>query len=147
MLLTCYLCSFSADRLQLPMEALCVSLSLFSTQIRKTHRWLWVNYIIFQSGHACIQIILEYDLSLSGHLIFEMQQKVTREAQIFQTHMQILTEFLYEVLQSLSYLLFYIQHRSPRFAVPGLTSILLLEKSKNSLNGKVLHILTQPLSL
>lgn len=30
--------TFFAGRLQLPMEALCVSLSLFSNQIKKMHR-------------------------------------------------------------------------------------------------------------
>lgn len=53
------------------MEALCVCLSLFSTQIKRTHRWLWVTYIIFhsQSGHACIQIILKKrDPSHSGEV-------------------------------------------------------------------------------
>lgn len=48
---------FSADRLQLPMEASCVSSSLFSTKIKKTLS-LWVDYIFFQcqSGPACIHI-------------------------------------------------------------------------------------------
>lgn len=50
---------FFAGRLQLPMEALCVSLSLFSNQIKKTDRWPWVACTFFQSqySHACFQVI------------------------------------------------------------------------------------------
>lgn len=65
------------------MEALCVSLSLFSTQIKKIHRWLWVVYTPSSSNHSLVMYAFsihpeKQDLSPSGSsfLLCKMGQNI-----------------------------------------------------------------------
>lgn len=150
---------FCADRLQLPMEALCASLSLFSTKIKKTHLSLWVDYIIFQaqSGPACIQINpgkQEFFFQATWYLKWNIKEYCTskpiRKSPGKQSYFKCTWTFLlsYWMLSSCrhchAYCLFlsYSRCRRPRFAMSVLNSLLLLETLKIvTRNGKTLVIL------
>ncbi len=120
---------FSTDRLQLPMEASCVCLSLFSTQIKRTHRWLWVAYIIFQSqsGHACIQIILEKKRSFSFRRVDILNNAEYCSSKASENH--ACTFLLKQCVKPWSHcrvyclFLFYSPYRSPRLAMSSVVSV------------------------
>jgi len=86
-----------ADRLQLPMEASCASLSRFSIQIKKTLHWLWVSFVTFKSQSCVVwdhhwktSFFVSLSTTLYWYLkwsrIFKTHRKVAREELMFQRH-------------------------------------------------------------